>query len=201
MVVYRAGAATTSSQASLVRFRASIQFAPCSRIICRNPMLLCTCAPSSQHGSTRMATDHFSTALSYSKGKIRLLKSYSTVKFKPIVADDSLTLPLVHARTPSNEVSSNDWNFENCGLSQTLVDLPTQKLLFEETTSYADGPVFLQSVRSRIHRYSLFRDKSPDLTIVFALERSHGTCMQYMDVVWMIGVTITNLGFGDFTPR
>ena len=69
MVVYRAGAATTSSQASLVRFRASIQFAPCSRIICRNPMLLCTCAPSSQHGSTRMATDHFSTTLSHSKGE------------------------------------------------------------------------------------------------------------------------------------
>jgi len=36
--------------------------------------------------------------------------------------------------------------------------------------------------------------------IVFALERSHGTCMLYKDVVWMIGVTITNLGFGDFTP-
>jgi len=36
--------------------------------------------------------------------------------------------------------------------------------------------------------------------IVFALERSHGTCMMYKDVVWMIGVTITNLGFGDFTP-
>ena len=25
--------------------------------------------------------------------------------------------------------------------------------------------------------------------------------MLYKDVVWMIGVTITNLGFGDFTPR
>ena len=37
--------------------------------------------------------------------------------------------------------------------------------------------------------------------LVFALERSHGTCMLYKDVVWMIGVTITNLGFGDFTPR
>ena len=36
--------------------------------------------------------------------------------------------------------------------------------------------------------------------IVFALERNHGTCMQYKDVVWMMGVTITNLGFGDFTP-
>jgi hypothetical protein len=36
--------------------------------------------------------------------------------------------------------------------------------------------------------------------IVFALERNHGTCMQYNDVVWMMGVTITNLGFGDFTP-
>ena len=24
--------------------------------------------------------------------------------------------------------------------------------------------------------------------------------MQYNDVVWMMGVTITNLGFGDFTP-
>ena len=27
-----------------------------------------------------------------------------------------------------------------------------------------------------------------------------GTCMEYADVVWMIIVTITNLGFGDFTP-
>lgn len=36
--------------------------------------------------------------------------------------------------------------------------------------------------------------------IVFALERASGTCMEYDDVVWMMGVTITNLGFGDFTP-
>ena len=36
--------------------------------------------------------------------------------------------------------------------------------------------------------------------IVFALERNHGTCMQYKDVAWIMGVTITNLGFGDFTP-
>jgi len=36
--------------------------------------------------------------------------------------------------------------------------------------------------------------------IVFALERAAGTCMEYDDVVWMMGVTITNLGFGDFTP-
>ena len=32
------------------------------------------------------------------------------------------------------------------------------------------------------------------------LERAHGTCMQYGDVLWMMGVTITNLGYGDFTP-
>ncbi|CAG5080528.1 Oidioi.mRNA.OKI2018_I69.PAR.g9631.t1.cds [Oikopleura dioica] len=36
--------------------------------------------------------------------------------------------------------------------------------------------------------------------IVFALERLRGKCMEYTDVVWMMGVTITNLGFGDFTP-
>ena len=49
--------------------------------------------------------------------------------------------------------------------------------------------------------------------IVFALERLRGKCMgkidtyacilsllDYTDVVWMMGVTITNLGFGDFTP-
>jgi len=24
--------------------------------------------------------------------------------------------------------------------------------------------------------------------------------MQYKDVAWIMGVTITNLGFGDFTP-
>ena len=31
-------------------------------------------------------------------------------------------------------------------------------------------------------------------------ERVFGTCMQYKDVAWIMGVTITNLGFGDFTP-
>ena len=36
--------------------------------------------------------------------------------------------------------------------------------------------------------------------IVFALERANGTCMEYVDTVWLMGVTITNLGFGDFTP-
>lgn len=37
--------------------------------------------------------------------------------------------------------------------------------------------------------------------IIYALERANGTCMGYGDVVWMMGVTITNLGYGDFTPR
>ena len=32
------------------------------------------------------------------------------------------------------------------------------------------------------------------------IERAHGTCMLYGDVLWMMGVTITNLGYGDFTP-
>ena len=36
--------------------------------------------------------------------------------------------------------------------------------------------------------------------IIYALERANGRCMSYGDVVWMIGVTITNLGYGDFTP-
>ena len=36
--------------------------------------------------------------------------------------------------------------------------------------------------------------------IVFALERSNGTCMLYQDVLWIMVVTITNLGYGDFTP-
>ena len=36
--------------------------------------------------------------------------------------------------------------------------------------------------------------------IVFALERTYGTCMEYRDVVWMIAVTLTNLGYGEFTP-
>ena len=36
--------------------------------------------------------------------------------------------------------------------------------------------------------------------IIYAVERAHGTCMQYGDVLWMMGVTITNLGYGDFTP-
>ena len=37
--------------------------------------------------------------------------------------------------------------------------------------------------------------------IIFALERGNGRCMGYGDVVWMMGVTITNLGYGDFTPH
>ena len=36
--------------------------------------------------------------------------------------------------------------------------------------------------------------------LVYAFERANGTCTAYVDVVWMMGVTITNLGFGDFTP-
>jgi hypothetical protein len=36
--------------------------------------------------------------------------------------------------------------------------------------------------------------------VVFALERRYGTCMMYLDVVWLMAVTLTNLGFGDFTP-
>ena len=36
--------------------------------------------------------------------------------------------------------------------------------------------------------------------IVYALERANGTCMEYVDVVWIMIVTITNLGYGDFTP-
>ena len=36
--------------------------------------------------------------------------------------------------------------------------------------------------------------------IVFSLERMAGTCMRYSDVIWMVGVTITNLGYGEFTP-
>ena len=39
-----------------------------------------------------------------------------------------------------------------------------------------------------------------ELTDLSPAKRNHGTCMQYNDVVWMMGVTITNLGFGDFTP-
>ena len=37
--------------------------------------------------------------------------------------------------------------------------------------------------------------------LVYAFERANGTCTAYVDVVWMMGVTITNLGYGDFTPR
>ena len=36
--------------------------------------------------------------------------------------------------------------------------------------------------------------------IVFSLERMAGTCMEYSDVLWMMMVTITNLGYGEFTP-
>ena len=39
-----------------------------------------------------------------------------------------------------------------------------------------------------------------NLTVMTTLERAHGTCMLYGDVLWMMGVTITNLGYGDFTP-
>ena len=37
--------------------------------------------------------------------------------------------------------------------------------------------------------------------VVFALERAYGTCMEYIDVVWLVAVTLTNLGYGEFTPR
>ena len=39
-----------------------------------------------------------------------------------------------------------------------------------------------------------------DFFTIIILERAHGTCMLYGDVLWMMGVTITNLGYGDFTP-
>ena len=36
--------------------------------------------------------------------------------------------------------------------------------------------------------------------IVYALERLDGTCMLYRDVTWIIVVSLTNLGFGDYVP-
>ena len=36
--------------------------------------------------------------------------------------------------------------------------------------------------------------------IVYALERVEGTCMSYWNVTWIIVVSITNLGFGDYVP-
>jgi len=36
--------------------------------------------------------------------------------------------------------------------------------------------------------------------IIYSLERMSGTCMVYSDVIWMTAVTITNLGYGEFTP-
>ncbi len=36
--------------------------------------------------------------------------------------------------------------------------------------------------------------------VIYALERSYGTCMEYYDVVWLMAVTLTNLGYGEFTP-
>ena len=36
--------------------------------------------------------------------------------------------------------------------------------------------------------------------IVYSLERIDGTCMLYRDVTWIIVVSLTNLGFGDYVP-
>ena len=36
--------------------------------------------------------------------------------------------------------------------------------------------------------------------VVYSVERVAGTCMLYSDVIWMTAVTITNLGYGEFTP-
>ena len=36
--------------------------------------------------------------------------------------------------------------------------------------------------------------------IVYALERIDGTCMLYRDVTWIMVVSLTNLGFGDYVP-
>ena len=36
--------------------------------------------------------------------------------------------------------------------------------------------------------------------IVYGLERLDGTCMLYRDVTWIIVVSLTNLGFGDYVP-
>jgi len=37
--------------------------------------------------------------------------------------------------------------------------------------------------------------------MVFVLERGYGEYKHYLDCVWMISVTLPNLGFGDFTPQ
>ena len=54
---------------------------------------------------------------------------------------------------------------------------------------------WIYSLRSRFAiSYRLIQN------FVICSERAHGTCMRYGDVLWMMGVTITNLGYGDFTP-
>jgi len=117
----------------------------------------------------------------------------------------------VYARTPSDEVPQNDRNIENGSFSEIIFDFLTQGN-FLIVVAYKIIPYFIQTIWN-FHFQSYFLKKPLPMLmalyifnvfavgyIVFALERNHGTCMQYKDVVWMMGVTITNLGFGDFTP-
>ena len=80
LVVYRTRTSIIGGQTSLVWFCTSVQFTPCSRTICRNSVLLCTCTPSSQYGSSRMAADHFRATLSHSKGRRLVIYESSAPK-------------------------------------------------------------------------------------------------------------------------
>ena len=52
---------------------------------------------------------------------------------------------------------------------------------------------------TRVKILTSFRtNKLTDLIV--NLKRSRGTCMEYTDVVWLVAVTLTNLGYGEFTP-
>jgi len=37
--------------------------------------------------------------------------------------------------------------------------------------------------------------------MILTKERGYGEYKHYLDCVWMISVTLPNLGFGDFTPQ
>ena len=118
---------------------------------------------------------------------------------------------LVFTGASSYEVQSNDRSSEDCGFSEIIFSILIEKLFLEKTIgSVIQWPYFLTRwpwpwlyicITPKTMLFSLYIFNVFAMGyVVFALERAYGTCMEYIDVVWLVAVTLTNLGYGEFTP-
>ena len=52
----------------------------------------------------------------------------------------------VHERTSSNEISQNDWNIEDSGVSEIIINVFIEELFLEETNANARGSLHIQCI-------------------------------------------------------